>query len=192
MTDLTFKSAIQDMVREAYRSLTTGEAPAERSLQRYAADDLASLPEAVQPWAFGTDDPVRAADLRPGEHVVDLGCGAGVDAILAARRVGPGGTVTGVDLLPEMCERARRHAALAGVDNVTFVEGEIEALPLADGVADVVLSNGVISLSARKARVFRESRRVLRPGGRLCVSDMTLQEEQLPDEVMLHPASWAG
>jgi arsenite methyltransferase len=100
--------------------------------------------------------------------------------------------VTGIDLLPEMCERARRHAVAAGVSNVTFLEGEIEAIPLPDRSADVVVSNGVLSLSARKARVFHEARRVLRPGGRLCLSDMTLEEEQLPDEVLLHPAAWAG
>ncbi|MBW3657693.1 MAG: methyltransferase domain-containing protein [Actinobacteria bacterium] len=190
MTDLMFKSEIQDLIRDTYRHLSD-DRPA-RLLQTYRDEDLALLPGEAVAWSFGTDDPVSAAELQPGEHVVDLGCGAGIDAILAAHRVGPEGQVTGVDLLPEMCRRARRHAAAAGLPNVTFVEGEIEALPLPDASADVVVSNGVISLSARKARVFREALRVLRPGGRICVSDMTLEEEQLPQEVMLHPAAWAG
>lgn len=191
MTDLMFKAEIQELIRDTYRPLTDRDRP-ERLLQTYRDDDLALLPREAVRWSFGTDDPVAAADLRPGEDVVDLGSGAGIDAILAGHRVAPDGHVTGVDLLPEMCARARRYAAKAGVHNVSFVEGEIESLPLPDGSADVVLSNGVISLSARKARVFREAFRVLRPGGRLVVSDMTLEEEHLPDEVMLHPAAWAG
>jgi ubiquinone/menaquinone biosynthesis C-methylase UbiE len=91
-----------------------------------------------------------------------------------------------------MVERARVNTVAAGLDNTTFVEGEVEAIPLPDASVDVVISNGVISLSARKARVFAEVLRVLRPGGRVCVSDMTLEEEQLPSEVLVHPAAWAG
>lgn len=191
MTDLMFKSEIQELVRGVYRDVRV-EGRAERRLGGYRDDDLASLPPEAVPWSLGTGDPVTAAELRPGEHVVDLGSGAGIDAILAARRVAPHGHVTGIDLLPEMSERARRHARSAGVDNVTFLDGEIEALPLPDASADVVLSNGVVSLSARKARVFAEAHRVLRPGGRICLSDMTLEEEQLPTEVRVHPAAWAG
>lgn len=191
MTDLMYRAQIQQLIREAYRGIDVADR-AERKIDAYSDADLATLPSEVVSWSFGTGDPVTAADLQPGEHVVDLGSGAGIDAILAARRVGPEGRVTGVDLLPEMCERARRHAELAGVDNVVFVESEIEALPVADASVDVVISNGVVSLSARKARVLAEAHRVLRPGGRICLSDMTLEEEQLPTEVKVHPAAWAG
>jgi arsenite methyltransferase len=191
VTDLMYKAEIQELVRDAYRALDVSDRP-EWGMCSYTDDELASLPPDAVAWAFGTGHPAAWAQLRPGESVVDLGSGGGIDAIFAARAVGPTGRVVGIDLLPEMVERARANVAAAGLANAEFVEGEIEAIPLPDDSVDVVISNGVISLSARKARVFAEVMRVLRPGGRLCMADMTLEEEQLPSQVLVHPAAWAG
>lgn len=191
MTDLMFRAEISRMVREVYRGLDLDEG-APRAIAPYPQDVLASLPPAAARWSFGTGHPVGWAGLRPGETVVDLGCGAGADAVLAAREVGATGCVVGVDMLPEMCRRARDNAAAAGAPQVLVVEAEVEALPLRDRSADVVLSNGVVSLSARKARLFAEAVRVLKPGGRLVVADMTLDEQDLPSEVLVHPSAWAG
>jgi ubiquinone/menaquinone biosynthesis C-methylase UbiE len=124
--------------------------------------------------------------------VLDVGCGAGIDSILAARRTGPTGRVLALDFLPEMLERTEAAAAQAGLDNVEPVEGDMEAIPLPDATVDHVISNGVINLAPRKARVLAECARVLRPGGRLTVSDLTVDEEELPPEILTHPATWAG
>ena len=191
MTDLMYKAEIQQMIRDVYRDVDVDGRP-DRLMCAYGDDELESLPPAAVAWSFGTGNPVQFAELQPGETVVDLGSGGGIDAIFAAREVGPTGRVLGIDLLPEMVERATANAAAAGLTNTEFVEGEIESIPLPDGSVDAIISNGVISLSARKARVFAEVMRVLRPGGRVCLSDMTLEEEQLPSEVLVHPAAWAG
>ena len=137
-------------------------------------------------------NPVAWADLQEGESVVDLGCGAGIDALLAARDVGPTGQVAGVDVLAEMVERAETFGAEAAVGNVVWCRAAMEALPLADASVDVMVSNGAINLSPRKSRVLAEAYRVLRPGGRLCVSDLTIREEELPTEILTHPSAWAG
>jgi arsenite methyltransferase len=191
MTDLMYKAEIQALIRDVYRDVEVDSRP-DRTMCPYADEDLATLPAGAVAWSFGTGHPVSWAQLQPGETVVDLGSGGGIDAIFAAQAVGPAGRVIGMDLLPEMVDRARATSAAARLNNLEFVEGEIEAIPLPDAAADVVISNGVISLSARKARVFAETLRVLRPGGRVCLSDMTLEEEQLPSEVLVHPAAWAG
>ena len=138
----------------------------------YARETLAGLPEGAKAASRGCGDPVAKACLQPGERVVDLGCGGGIDALIAGQLVGPGGRVYGVDMTPAMVELASRNAAQAGAGNVEFLRGTIEDLPLPDESVDVVLSNCVINFSSDKARVMREAARVLAPGGRFVISDI--------------------
>jgi SAM-dependent methyltransferase len=132
------------------------------------------------------------ADLKRGEEVLDLGSGSGMDVFYAAQQVGESGRVVGIDMTQEQLAKAERLRAEAGLSQVTFREGHIEDLPFPDESFDVVISNGVINLSARKARVMAESARVLRTGGRLCVSDLTVEQDDLPPEILTQPAAWAG
>jgi SAM-dependent methyltransferase len=188
--DLLRGDEIKALVREAYRSVPPSTAAVARRF--YTAGELTGVPETAVNRALGVANPLRFADIRPGETVVDLGCGAGIDTIIAAGRAGPAGRVLAVDFLPEMLNRTREAARQAGLSNVETIEGEMEAIPCPDGSVDVVISNGVINLSPRKSRVAAECARVLRPGGRLCVSDLTVDQDDLPPEVVTQPTVWAG
>lgn len=147
----------------------------------YSRDELKAIPEQAN-LGLGCGNPSALANLKPGQVVLDLGSGAGIDCFLAARRVGPNGRVIGVDMTPEMIDRARANARQGSFSNVEFRLGEIENLPVADSSVDVIISNCVINLSTDKPRVFREAFRVLRQGGTLLVSDLVLTRP-LPEEI---------
>ncbi len=160
----------------------------------YAASDLASIP-AESDLGLGCGNPTAIGTLAPGQTVVDLGSGGGVDCFLASRKVGETGRVIGVDMTPEMIDRARGAAERRGYANVEFRLGEIENLPVANESADVVISNCVINLSPRKDRVFQEAWRILKPGGRMMVSDVVLRAElppQLKDDLELYAGCVSG
>jgi arsenite methyltransferase len=157
----------------------------------YEAPEVADLPTEVTGLSLGCGDPVTLASLQPGQTVIDLGSGGGIDCFLAAKRVGKDGRVIGVDMTAEMIEKARANKQKVGAENVEFRLGEIEHLPVADETADVVISNCVINLSPDKPGVFREAYRVLRPGGRLAVSDI-VTDGPLPDKVKNSLSAWAG
>ena len=148
----------------------------------YAASEQGELPEEALLASLGCGNPVAVADLRPGETVLDLGSGGGIDVLLSARRVGPDGFVYGVDMTEEMLDLARANAAKAGAANVAFLAGTIEDLPLPDSSVDVVISNCVINLSADKPRVLAQMFRVLRPGGRVGVSDVVAEDQLTADD----------
>jgi arsenite methyltransferase len=188
--DLMRSDEIKAFVRDAYRAVNGSTTRVAKRL--YSAEELALVPESARNGALGLGNHVQFARIESGATVLDLGCGSGIDTILAAHQAGPTGRVIALDFLPEMLERTAQAAREAGLGNVETLEAEIEQLPLPDASVDVVISNGVVNLSPRKARVLAECARVLRPGGELCVSDLTIEEDDLPPEVLTHPAAWAG
>lgn len=157
----------------------------------YTEAELAAVPQEVTTASLGCGSPVTPAELRPGERVLDLGSGAGLDVFLASREVGPTGIVYGLDFTPEMLERARASARREGLDNVTFLEGDIESIPLPEASVDVVISNCVINLAPDKSAVFREAHRVLAPGGRFVVADM-LAKGALAAAVVADADAWCS
>jgi SAM-dependent methyltransferase len=154
-------------------------------------DDVTGLPEAATLASIGCGNPVAVADLHPGEVVLDLGSGGGIDVLLSARRVAPTGMAYGVDFLPQMLELARRNASEAGVSNVQFLEGRIDAVPLPDASVDVIISNCVVNLAVDKRAVFAEIHRLLRPGGRVGISDV-VTEDQLSAAERAERGSYVG
>jgi len=177
------------VIRDAYAQVRSSNTAVAAAF--YGDEELAALPAAAATLALGVGHPVKYAELREGEVVLDLGCGAGIDTLLAAKAVGPTGRAIGLDMTSEMVERARNNAREAGRDNVEILQGLIEEIPLPDASVDVVLSNGVLNLSTRKSRVLAEASRVLRSGGRIVIADLVL-EDALPEDVLKSPAALAG
>jgi len=157
----------------------------------YAPEELREIPDAAFRASLGCGNPTFLTQLREGETVLDLGSGGGIDVLLSAKRVGPSGKVYGLDMTDEMLALARENQRAAGVENVEFLRGEIEEVPLPDGSVDVVISNCVINLSLDKGRVLREAYRVLRNGGRFAVSDIVVRRE-VPQEIRNDIDLWTG
>jgi SAM-dependent methyltransferase len=157
----------------------------------YAPGDTAGLPETAVLASLGCGNPTALAELKPGDVVLDLGSGGGIDVLLSARRVAPGGKAYGLDMTDEMLALARANQRKAGVDNVEFLKGDIEHIPLPDASVDVIISNCVINLAADKRRVLAEAYRVLKPGGRFAVSDVVVRGT-LPPEVRRNMELWVG
>jgi SAM-dependent methyltransferase len=189
---------IHDVVREHYAeriksnaSCCGTDACCAPESNLYPVDLLTTVPSDVASTSYGCGDPITLASLQAGQTVLDLGSGAGLDCLLAAQKVGAEGHVIGVDMTPEMIERARANAKRVNATNVEFRQGYLEDLPVKANSVDVVISNCVINLSPDKAKVFAEIFRVLKPGGRLAVSDIVTDGE-LPEEVRSSLSAWAG
>jgi len=170
---------------------TTGSATDLIGRTLYSDADAEALPEAALSASLGCGNPTMLADLHPGEVVLDLGSGGGIDVLLSARRVAPSGKAYGLDMTPEMLDLARRNQTEAGVVNAEFLEGTMESVPLPDESVDVIISNCVVNLSPDKSAVLREAFRVLRPGGRLAISDIVLRRP-LPGDIVQVMGLWTG
>jgi SAM-dependent methyltransferase len=195
---MTTPTPIHDAVREHYAERIKNSAsccgPSACSCSDnalYPSALLDTLPSGETAVSYGCGDPITLASLQPGQTVLDLGSGAGLDCFFAAKQVGETGHVIGVDMTPEMLERARSSAKRMGITNVEFRQGFIEDLPVESNSVDVVISNCVINLSPDKSKVFAEAFRVLKPGGKLAVSDI-VTEGPLPDKVKQSLSAWAG
>ncbi len=195
---MTTNTSIHNVVREHYAERIKNSASccgpsdccsAESSL--YPSDLLATLPEGESTVSYGCGDPITLASLEPGQTVLDLGSGAGLDCFFAANKVGKMGHVIGVDMTPEMIERARSSAKRLNLNNVEFRQGYLEDLPVDANIVDVIISNCVINLSPDKSKVFSEAFRVLKPGGKLAVSDI-VTDGPLPQSIKKSLSAWAG
>jgi arsenite methyltransferase len=185
-------SDIRERVRSRYAELAQDGAKSDSGCcGLYDEDSRKGVPEAALSASLGCGVPTAVAELRDGETVLDLGSGAGADVLISARRVAPHGRAIGLDMTDEMLELARANAAEAGVDNVDFLKGYLEDIPLQDASVDIVISNCVINLSGDKSRVLREASRVLRPGGRFAVSDV-IADPDMDDATKADMAAWTG
>ena len=195
---MTINTPIHEAVREHYAERIKNNAsccgPSDccsTDSSLYSTDLLTTLPEGESVVSYGCGDPITLASLEPGQTVLDLGSGAGLDCFFAAKKVGETGHVIGVDMTPEMIERARSSAQRLNIQNVEFRQGYLEELPVESGTVDVIISNCVINLAPDKSKVFAEAFRVLRPGGKLAVSDI-VTDGPLPDSVKKSLSAWAG